>query len=141
MKPSAVGRFCRSCRQPLVRLTLSAVLALLAYGGWAYFANSLHGPKRAFIAACTQGVYSFVLTLVLSLVIEYLFRYMRTLPLGAYVLGLISCLALYATSWAINALAGTPEIFITILPGAVIGSLYTAVYIATLARLTPPSHT
>lgn len=135
---SRLRQWCRPYyRRSAVRMAVSALFALLAYGAWAYWVNRGHGHQPAILAALTQGGYSLLLTLILSLVIEYLFRCLRALPLGSYLLGLVTCLVLYTVSWAVNYWAGTPEIVMTLLPGAIIGTVYTWTYIATLRRLQP----
>lgn len=45
------------------------------------------------------------------------------------------CIALYLSSWAVNFLAGTPNILLTILPGALLSSVYTFSYVGTLGKL------
>jgi hypothetical protein len=47
----------------------------------------------------------------------------------------VSMLLLFSTAWVIHFLVGTPEILMTIMPGFVIGSVYTAVYVVSLAKL------
>ncbi|MEO0444119.1 MAG: hypothetical protein AAFZ92_10340 [Pseudomonadota bacterium] len=94
-----------------------------------------HGPMAGFKAACTQGLYSFTITLVLALVVEFLFKAFASLPLGNIWVGLVACSILYSSSWGLNALAGTPNILLTILPGAAASTVYTVMYIITLNKL------
>lgn len=88
-------------------------------------------------AALTQGSYSFVITLILTGLMEWLFSclsgwqkrdrfYASTLPV---------CLLLYLSSYTVNFLAGTPNILLTILPGAILSTLYTFSYIGALAKI------
>lgn len=115
----------------LTRSIVSGLAGFVAYGGWAFYANYDHGVEAAMQAALTQGSYSFCVTLVM----ETLFRLLAKPALRFCVTFFGTCSVLYSTSWGVNVLAGTPEIFITILPGVIIGTAYTFVYTLSLARL------
>lgn len=119
----------------LTRSIVSGLFGFAAYGGWAFYANDTHGLDAAMKAAFTQGSYSFTVTLVMTLLIEYLFRLPSNRTLRFCVTFFGTCAILYSSSWGVNALAGTPEIFMTILPGIVIGTVYTFVYTLSLGRL------
>lgn len=119
----------------LIRSVVSALLGFLAYGGWAFYVNYMHGLEAATKAAFTQGSYSFTVTLVMTLLMEYLFRLLSHPTLRFFATFFGTCAILYSTSWGVNALAGTPEIFMTILPGIIIGTIYTFGYTLSLARL------
>ena len=120
---------------PAFRVLFPAVAGFLFYGTWAFGANFGHGHVAAIKAACTQGSYSFTITLVLALVIEWLHRVLQRLPHHSWLVGFIACLALYFTSWSVNVVTGTPNILLTILPGAVISTIYTISYIVALNKL------
>lgn len=119
------------------RSLISAIAALLGYGGWAYLVNSMHGESAAFKAACVQGGYSFTLTFVVTMLIEGLYRSLNRVLLNGRtaqaVTVIATCAILFSTSWWINAMAGTPEIFSTVILGYVIGAIYTTSYVAGLA--------
>ncbi len=126
---------------PLQRSSLSAFAALFGYGGWAYLVNSMHGSMLAMKAACVQGGYSFALTFVMTLLIEGLYRalnrvlyYQRPTQIATV---FFTCAILFSTSWWINAMAGTPEIFSTVILGYVIGAIYTTSYVMGLASSRP----
>ena len=123
---------------PLQRSLLSASAGFLFYGAWAYWVNSQHGMMIAFKAACVQGSYSFLLTLCMTLLLESLFRLNSYLFNKERVINwltiAICCAIIFSGSWAINAAAGTPEIFRTVILGYVIGGIYSAVYVFGLAR-------
>ena len=114
---------------------LAACCGFLGYGGWAYFANIGYGSGTALKAALTQGSYSFVVTLVLTLFMEFTYRLSEKPWLRFNLTFTLTCLLLYATSWGVNALAGTPKILLTILPGAVISTCYTFSYTLALGKL------
>ncbi len=119
----------------LLRVLIPPFAGLLFYGSWAFWVNLEHGLMAATKAAATQGGYSFTITLVLSLVIEWLFRLMKHMPFYPFWVGFIACILLYSTSYGVNALTGTPNVILTILPGAAISTIYTVLYIVTLKRL------
>lgn len=117
---------------PFVRSLLSGIAGFVVYGGWAYFVNAEHGQELAMMIGLVQGSYSFALTFVMTLVTEWLFR--RCNGQFAMIMGVV-CTALFVTPYAIHMLIGTPEILMTILPGFVIGSIYTGVYVMGLKKV------
>jgi ABC-type antimicrobial peptide transport system permease subunit len=119
----------------LARGVLSGFAGFAAYGGWAYFINLQHGTQAGLKAGLTQGTYSFFLTLVLALVMESLFHLYREPRTQFWFTFMLTCCLLYFSSWGINALSGTPEILLTILPGSIIGTIYTFAYTLTLSKL------
>lgn len=123
---------------PTQRSMVSAFCALFGYGGWAYLVNSMHGMPAAIKAACVQGGYSFALTFVVTLLIEVLYQTLQSLfsnvRLIEFFTIFLACLALFSTSWWINAMAGTPEILSTVLLGYVIGGVYTFSYVKSLGK-------
>lgn len=129
------GQWLRSRRW---RLIIFASCALLGYGAWAYVANADYGVATGLRAALTQGGYAFLVTLVMTSLLEFLYQWSRPLHRSAWIAFLATCATLYLSSWGVNALAGTPRIFWTILPGMVIGTVYTANYVMLLNRFQKP---
>jgi len=125
----------RILQNAAVRILVPPLMGLLFYGTWAFWVNSEFGHAAAFRAAATQGAYSFTITLLLALVVEWLFVLFKSMPWRQCWVGIIACLSLYSTSWGVNALTGTPNILWTILPGAAVSSVYTVFYIITLSKL------
>lgn len=121
--------------RPAVRLLLPPIAGFFFYGGWAYLANFGHSSTAAFKAFFTQGSYSFVITLTLALAIEGMFRWMKKIAYRACWVTLIACLMLYSSSWTVNYIAGTPNIILTILPGAIVSTVYTILYVWTLNKV------
>ena len=116
---------------PLIRSFFSGLAGFAVYGGWAYFVNAEHGQELAMMVGLVQGSYSFALTFVMTLVTEWLFRQCQ----GHFVLIMsIVCTALFITPYMIHLAIGTPSILMTILPGFVIGSIYTGIYVLGLKR-------
>lgn len=114
----------------------SAFCAFAGYGTWGWFSNRMHELPVAIKAGAVQGSYSFALTLGMALIIErihaQLARHGAKMQFRASLA--ICCLLLYATAWGINYVAGTPEILMTIAPGAAVGTVYVWYYLARLAR-------
>ena len=109
---------------------------MVAYGLWAWWANLAHGDMVAIRSGLVQGGYSLVLTFVMTLVTEVVHLKLRHLPGAAFVTTAMLSVLLFVSAYVIHRLVGTPEILMTILPGWVIGTLYTFFYILGLSRLT-----
>ena len=122
---------------PFQRSLFSALAALVAYGGWAYLVNSMHGSFAAAKAAGVQGAYSFLLTFVMTILIELLYRASCAITdsdlLRKGLTIVITCCMIFSASWWVNVLAGTPEIFNTVILGYVVGGIFTASYALGLA--------
>ena len=122
-----------------LRLWLPPLAGFLFYGAWAFFINFPHGWDSAITAAFTQGGYSFTITLVLALVIEFLFQRLSITSITALWRNLWVFIAgfslLLFTSVGINLLTGTPEIVWTVLPGLTVSAVYTVMYILTLNKV------
>ncbi|EGG95061.1 hypothetical protein IMCC1989_1913 [gamma proteobacterium IMCC1989] len=122
-----------------LRLWIPPIAGFLFYGAWAFFINFSHGWDSAITAAVTQGGYSFTITLVLALVIEFLFQRLSDTSITALWRNVWVFIAgfslLLFTSVGINLLTGTPEIFWTVLPGLTVSAVYTVMYILTLNKV------
>lgn len=143
----------RKARQPASSLLnprfakyIFALAAFTGYGGWAVYSNIMDGSESSMIiawrAGCIQGVYSAILTLANMLMLEYSYHrfFSGYAPLLARVYTVASVMfAQYLLIVPIHIVNGTPNIFLTLLPGIVIGSLFSFVYISTYARSKPGS--
>ena len=124
---------------------LSACFAFLFYGGWGYWVNLGYGHEMALKVFMAQGSYSFILTLIMTMLIEGLYRlftcrgsrdqWSRSRVDWSTILS--SCFVVFSGSWLVNVFAGTPEIFKTVLLGYMFGGLYTYVYVLGLSRRKP----
>lgn len=107
---------------------ISGVAGFMGYGGWAYYANYIHGVLVGFKAAMVQGSYSFALTFTMTMLMQRMFCLFDE-PFKRFSVTFFgTCLILYFTSWFVNYLAGTPEIWMTVLPGYIIGTVMTFFY-------------
>lgn len=123
---------------PFYRSFVSAILGLIVYGGWAIAVNLMHGDSLAFKAGLVQGSYSFLLTFVSTMLIEISYRriarFMDSAFLAIVVTVMLCCGLIFSSSWLVNYLFATPEIFKTVVLGYVFGGIYCVVYTVALAR-------
>lgn len=113
-----------------------ATIGLLAYGGWAYYANSAHGEWIAIRSGIAQGSMSFIVTLTSVLLMRGIFARVqgsRVARAAAAALG--SLAVIYTGIVGVHLYLGTPEIFLTMLPGIPITIGFCVVFCAGLARL------
>ena len=114
--------------KPFTRCLLSAIAGFFFYGGWAYFVNFDYGLGIASKAFVTQGIISFCITLVLTQFMEYFFNLFSSVSLAFWTTSIITSSLVVLTSSIINVIVGTPEVLITILPGAILSAIYTFSY-------------
>lgn len=134
-----VRQLLRLPNSPLLRSTLAGCAGFVVYGSWAVYANIDHGDMIGVRSGLVQGTYSLVLTFLMTLLTEWLFAKLGAVPLGPSVVTGTVCVMLFTTAYGIHALVGTPEILMTILPGFIVGSAYTAIYVWGLQRGTKPA--
>ena len=123
---------------PLKRSIVSAIIGFFVYGTWAMAVNLMHGKESAIKAGVTQGLYSFTLTFIMTFLIETIYKaMMQVMPykvIAATSTVVLCCVMVFSGSWYINFLAGTPEIFNTVILGYVLGGLYAIAYTIVLAK-------
>lgn len=95
---------------------ISAFLAFLLWGGWAYHINSASSPASGAVAALTQGMASFLITLFMVHAITFLFHHFQK-PIAKVILPaiLVNCVTGFFLV-SVHTLMGTPRVFATILP-------------------------
>ena len=124
---------------------ISATLGFLLFGSWAFFVNWAGGREGAspWASGLTQGVGSFLITLVMVRAAAWLYHRMshlragldRLVPVVIIVLGTGTCLA------SAHALVGTPQILTTISPGlgvAFVFNLFTVTKLRQMAASGQP---
>ncbi|MEL7025079.1 MAG: hypothetical protein AAGL69_15190 [Pseudomonadota bacterium] len=119
---------------PRTRAVVAAVVAFAFYAAWAAWANRAHGLTGMTIAALTQGGYSAVVTLGMTSLIEWLFAGSGSLWQRELRCVSGTVLLLVFSSTAVHVVAGTAEIWMTILPSWIFGTLYALIYARSLAR-------
>jgi hypothetical protein len=122
-------------RREHARPVVAALAGGGSYGCWAAFTHHGHGLGVALHAALTQVALSVIATLVAVLILERLFRWPSN-PIHGF------WLAAPATStlglmWLVvgHALAGTPNIAITIAPPVIVGTACDFLYAGALLAL------
>ena len=100
----------------LVFNLMSATLAFLAWGGWAFYVNEHTVPSTGLVAGLTQGLYSFLMTLITVRVVGYVFKRTSTEGLRLFVPAMLTVGATTAALVLAHSFAQTPNIFFTIMP-------------------------
>ncbi len=108
---------------------INAIVAGLAYGGWAYYANMDHSHEASVMAAFVQGSSSFTFTLAITWVALKLYRLRHCTKQGVVIGWLGSVFLLVTLPTLLHYVAGTPNILQTIAPGIIIGSAYLLIYL------------
>lgn len=101
--------------------------AFLAMGGWALFANRVHGLEAALPAAVLQGLLSAAITLTLKTVVEHLaprFEGFAALVAPPFLAAALSA----AVLTTLHHFAGTPEVLATVALPLTIAAGYAALY-------------
>lgn len=122
-------------RSSSYRGLLAAALAMLFQATWAAYANHAHGLQPSLRAAIVQGIASFVMTFLITLVIERLLAMFNMCSAFWQLLWTFICstLVMLIMQIGVHLLANTPEILLTVLLPALIGSGYCFFY--TLGRV------
>ena len=110
------------------------VLAFCLYGGWAFYVNWSSGVLQASCSAVAQGLYSGINTYIYARIIEFAFHRIAHPLLKWLVPALLPNLLFLSILSVVHWSVGTEEISMTILPSAVIGTIYTALYTTQLHR-------
>jgi hypothetical protein len=98
----------------------------MAYGTWAAFVNFDYGKLASVKAFFIQGIFAFIATLNLGLFAKTLYSRLGRNRL-AVIASFICCSALLCTiPTSLHWFAGTPNIFQSVLPGLLWGTLYLA---------------
>ncbi|ULP41204.1 hypothetical protein [Mycobacterium lentiflavum] len=117
------------------RPVLAALIGGVAYGCWAAFTHHRLGLAAEMHAGFAQLALSVIATLVAALILERLFRWpsnpVRGFWLAALGTSTLSAVWLYLG----HALAGTPNIVVTIAPPVIIGTASDFLYAGALLVL------
>lgn len=123
-----------------LKKALITTVAVLGYGGWAYYSNlpadgAADLQMIAMRAGIIQGGYSGILTLVNVIVLEALFLRLNArlnCTVNMVVTVLAAAVAQYAIIIPVHIMNQTPNIFITLLPGFIIGTGFSVGYLMTV---------
>jgi hypothetical protein len=101
---------------------ISAILAFILWGTWAYFINI--DSSNSIISAIAQGIASFIITLVMIKIIEYFYN---LFPKNKFYFVLPSIITVLITSSfviGIHIFIDTQNILFTVLPTVIIAFLF-----------------
>jgi hypothetical protein len=124
----------------MLRAIAAGILGFIVYGGWAFYVNSKHGVAVGLKAGFVQGTYSFALTLSTALFMEFLWTSLQNTRERYFLTLSITNSLTFATAYLVNWVFLTPEILPTIIPGFLIGIIYSAFYLFSLRKLNNLNH-
>jgi len=107
-----------------------AALFALFFGTWALCANLAHGLPRGLEAALVQACMSFSMSFCIVEGMHAMERALGTSPWARVATAFVPSLAADAVIATAHLCAGTPEILRTILPGLVLGTVSSCLYVA-----------
>jgi ascorbate-specific PTS system EIIC-type component UlaA len=115
---------------PNRKALLISCAAFLIQGGWAVYANHESGWERSLPAGLVQGLCSFAMTYLSTLLMEYILLAASAASAGWRFVAASGGTFLFITAVQSLAhwLAGTPHIARTILPAVIVGAIYCVVY-------------
>lgn len=116
------------------RVFLISFLALLIYGSWAWAINRTSGSWVGIKSAIAQGGMSFLVTAFMTIGIEYIHQHLKSCGLQFWFAALSPIILLLIMMIIIHWALGTPHIFMTIMPSAIVGLTYSLIYTFLLGR-------
>lgn len=116
------------------RMLTSACVSAVVYGGWAHWTNRLHGFGVALRVTAVQALWSAVITVALTVLIERVAVVCASTGRDIRLSALPALVLVWIGPFTVHTLAGTPEIIDTIAPGVTIGTIFVFSYAANLAR-------
>lgn len=96
---------------------VSALVAFVTWGSWAYYINHDHGWQRGLISGFAQGALSFCMTLVVVRIVTYLYHRLPRVALREWVAAGLTTAVAASCLAVVHYLVGTPNIIKTIAPG------------------------
>ncbi len=113
---------------------LTAVAAAIIYGSWAVYANYEHGVHAWIMAGLLQAVYAFFSTFSITHVAKWVFLKYKCGITGVVAGFGMSFLVMLAIPLGVHNFFGTPDIWQTMLPGLIWGSIYLLGFLITLNK-------
>jgi hypothetical protein len=105
-------------------LKYAPVFAFLAYGSWATWVNYQSQAHDFISAGIIQGSYAFISTLLLEKSALKIFRLVKSKKHAKFITYLACITLMIGLPALIHYFNHTEEIFYSVLPGAIIGSVY-----------------
>ena len=103
---------------------MSAALAFLLWGCWAYFVNESSVPSSGLVSGITQGAASFIITLVMVRIITFLFRRLPTNGIAQLLPAFATMCITSSFLVAAHCIVETPNIIRTITPALCVGFVF-----------------
>lgn len=113
------------------------MVAFTFYGAWAAWANHEHGATTIAIAALTQGTLSFTVTTLVTTAMIETFRRISGRRARFLLTASGPMAAVLLIMATVHWLVGTPNVWQTIAPSALFGSIYCVAYTWSLTRTRP----
>ncbi|MDA7881237.1 hypothetical protein N9A94_02940 [Akkermansiaceae bacterium] len=114
------------------------LLAMVAFMLWGLYVNWEYGLGSRIQVAMTQGLLGLTATYFSAEIVVWLVRIFRDKSHPALFAGAASWTIIYAIVWLVHFLAGTPEIFYTVLPGMITGIFFSFGYAKRVALYLGP---
>jgi len=105
-----------------------SLLAAAAFVCWGLYVHWDHGLASRVQVALTQGFLGLAATFFSAEIVVSLVRKFCESPHPVLTAGITSWVLIYAVVWIVHALAGTPEILKTTLPGMILGVFFSFGY-------------
>ncbi|MEE9309682.1 MAG: hypothetical protein V3U64_01555 [Cocleimonas sp.] len=103
---------------------IAATSAFIVWGGWSYYINSLADKNAGIVSGLTQGIASFLMTLLVVLVVTKIYNNVShdflKIILPAFITVSGNCILLIA----VHNLVGTPNILMTIAPSLTVAFIF-----------------
>ena len=115
-------------RKGLIESILLAAAASVFFIAWGVYANWEHGLGAIVQVAVTQGVISFSSTFLSAELLQRMYGALRRARMPGILNVLFGILIINGTVACAHWMAGTPEIWMTMLPGAVISLFFCSGY-------------
>lgn len=107
--------------------SISAVLAFLVWGGWAFYINDALELNERIVTGLAQGTFSLVITLLTLTTVTSIFNKLPDNKLRLFTPAAIVVLITGIIIVNIHIYIGTPEIVSTVTPGLSITFIYSVV--------------
>jgi len=103
---------------------ISALLAFILWGGWAFYINGEFGNKSRILSGITQGTCSFIITLLMTKVIAYQYNQFSRMVCKILFPPIITVSITGTLLVLIHNKVGTPAIFETVSPALTVALLF-----------------
>ena len=118
------------------RRAVSTLAAMAFYGSWAFFVNVDDGFGQAVFTTTIYTLYAGISTFLFSFYMDRCFRWLHPKSLAGPVTAATAAMSMVTLAWTVNFAAGTANIFLTILPGIIVGTVFSITYVAAIKQQT-----